>query len=108
MSESKHTPGPWEIYGGIEICNAEGQEWKTIADIRYPSSANTKISVNEAEANASLIAAAPEMLEALQEAREVLSDHWFTSEDGEDYNNDDVIDMCSKLDAIIAKAKGES
>lgn len=33
----------------------------------------------------------------LTEAREVLSNNWFRSNDGEDYNNEDVIDMDRKI-----------
>jgi hypothetical protein len=66
---SKHTPGPWtaDQYGGIEdargmtvaVC-VQGEQWQT---------ADGGIDVEEFpyEANARLMAAAPELLEALKE-----------------------------------------
>lgn len=61
---------------------------------------------------AGLIAAAPEMLARLREAREVLSAHWFRvvdSGDGcaEEYNNDDVIELDSKIAALVASIDGK-
>lgn len=60
---SKHTPGPWVL---------DGEAWVvTVATKRYITCEGRN--AEEAEANARLIAAAPEMLEALQEAYRVLS-----------------------------------
>lgn len=61
---SKHTPGPWmadngETYGNIwRIQSPIGSNVKIVAEMVCASA--------EAEANARLIAAAPEMYEALQ------------------------------------------
>lgn len=42
------------------------------------------------------------LIALLKEAREVLSSCWFTwDEDGESYNNDDVIDFTYKIDAEL-------
>lgn len=59
MNEFKGTPGPWETNG--EIVRAKGS--KTVADILEQDLYNKDI---EAMANAHLIAAAPELLEALE------------------------------------------
>jgi hypothetical protein len=51
-----HTPGPWTIYNhtkGIDIIFDDGEDGKTIATVRTA-------------ADAALIAAAPDLLEALQ------------------------------------------
>ncbi len=56
---SKHTPAPWKLEGTTTICNAD----QTVG-IAHISTYSTEPS--EAEANARLIAAAPELLEALQ------------------------------------------
>lgn len=65
MSNAKHTPGPWELYKhrgyfGIRRVGADPHE----ADIidRFMDAA-----VVETEANAKLIAAAPDLAEALKE-----------------------------------------
>ena len=61
--EKKHTPGPWKTQTHIsldrlEIRDADGRRIAVCA-MDYPMSAKTH------DANASLIAAAPELLEAL-------------------------------------------
>lgn len=66
--ETTHTPGPWinrqnEILGPFKSN-------KTICEIPQDKS----ISNEESEANARLISAAPELLEALIEARKLLLD----------------------------------
>jgi hypothetical protein len=43
------------------------------------------------------------LLKLLCEASVVLDRYWFTSADGESYNNDDVIDMSRKIDAEIMR-----
>lgn len=64
----KHTPGPWVVANGLQV-------WKsghnTVASPRICTLKNAahpveQISAEEQKANASLIAAAPELLEALQ------------------------------------------
>lgn len=64
MSEKKHTPGPWEIKDGRYIDSPSG--W--IADVlSYPAyRAATDNDSEEQKANARLIAAAPDLLEALK------------------------------------------
>lgn len=66
MSNTKHTPGPWintkeqgKLFGSFNAVNDEANK-VTIA-IVYGSN------IEEAEANAKLIAASPDLLEALDE-----------------------------------------
>ena len=59
---SKHTPGPWEYLG---------HSWVQTADDKKTPIANFNFFA-ATEANARLIAAAPELLEALQD---MVSDH---------------------------------
>lgn len=61
MSETKHTPGPWRLNGRNQIWatfpSKQGGDWKTtalIAEVRH-----------NPEANAALIAAAPDLQKAL-------------------------------------------
>lgn len=65
MSEAKHTPGPWVAswrdYGGVI-----GKDGYVVAQ------AATFRNKEVIEANARLIAAAPELLEALQELHDIV------------------------------------
>lgn len=62
MSEGKHTPGPWKVWEGIACCTVDHAEWgATIAEVGEND--------ERGMADAALIAAAPEMLEALKEIR---------------------------------------
>jgi hypothetical protein len=82
---AKHTPGPWdsstyevEANDGTLICNMSG--WK---------------SPEASKANARLIAAAPELLEALKNIYDLLEDgHWQETK--------------RRIFELIAKAEGQS
>ena len=71
---SKHTPGPWSFYtepqpNGCPIVGAKGLMIAQLAhSINYNDQAETAI------ANARLIAAAPELLEALKTAHAHIAD----------------------------------
>lgn len=61
---TQHTPGPWLVYKG-EVCyrsDADDQSYGMFCPVDF-----------EQEANARLIAAAPDLLEALIEVRAYLS-----------------------------------
>ena len=78
MKETKHTPGPWisddlgVITGGADyatsVCETYLVKWKDKSTYGKAYSEHPAIKANreEAEANARLIAAAPELLEALE------------------------------------------
>lgn len=73
MKETKHTPGPWEL--GEPTSQLEFGVYATdkISGIRYfLANAEGHMRYKESLANARLIAAAPELLEALHD---VLSDY---------------------------------
>ena len=109
---SKHTTGPWVIRNGSDIftplgaANAEGIEapsndgWM-IADCDMGS-----LSFDEVTANARLIAAAPDLLEALIQAEERLCVAEYHLDRGED---DSIRFESEILDAraAIAKARGD-
>lgn len=84
----KHTPGPWAINCDLGIYAATGTQW-AIASVGFgwPHQPDRR----EAEANAHLIAAAPELLEALE---------YLVGLGG-----GDCLDMAR---AAIAKARGQS
>ena len=93
MENTKHTPGPWVIDKDSHHINIrpEGQGYllATIATFWAETEENTH------EANARLIAAAPDLLAALEQANEMLK-----------YIGgcQDTVDKASKA---ISKAKGE-
>jgi len=88
---SKHTPGPWEIKRHPDSC------YKYISAPEHLALAQVVWCVEEedrspaCEANAYLIAAAPDLLEALEIALDCAGDAWWAE----------------KAESAIAKAKGE-
>lgn len=70
-----HTPGKWEIERPFDFeltiveAGKQAYEWKFIATIPLPEKDDGNVSLprNTCHANARLIAAAPELLEALKE-----------------------------------------
>lgn len=69
-----HTPGPWELFNGHVIRVCVGDCCAPIADLRSPYRHRVGIVRAEVEqqANARLIAAAPELLGALVRTRDLL------------------------------------
>lgn len=80
---SKHTPGPWEIIGKTtvqggplfieSICKDEhvGPICEIRSNLKYPGCSQED--ANGRNANARLIAAAPELLETLKKCVEIMS-----------------------------------
>ena len=101
-STNEHTPGPWaardlgrgtvEVIGGGDLI---ARLWRTRVWL-LPSEQGGDL---PAEANARLIAAAPELLEACQEALALISEFELEALDG----RDEVPDL---LRAAVAKAEG--
>ena len=96
-----HTPGPWIIDLENDIYITVHAEHRDICDMTVDFG-----DVAEAEANASLIAAAPEMLRALEAAREFISNgvefgYIWMPEDG-----DPALETSGIIEAAIRKARG--
>ena len=89
---SKHTKGPWGV--GTESNGVSPRHVQILNDDGYIATVNYTNSINETNANARLIAAAPELLEALIDCRRTLEIANFTQE-------------LVVVSAAIAKAKGE-
>ncbi len=89
---SKHTPGPWH-HTGREFNDVRDSDDELVAVALHLRVGQPQRSVQEAEANARLIAAAPELLEALQQALEFV-DGW------------KELSWCAPARAAIAKATG--
>lgn len=99
MSETKHTPGPWEAAG----CVVYGSDGDSVADL----SLNGRRHPDVTEANTRLTAAAPDLLEACEAALNALYDiirsEFATSRNPHPADDDPDI---AHLRAAIAKAKG--
>ena len=78
---SKHTPGPWKVGNSIEQRNGPREATVVAADgVRVVARLHfNRMPDDPAEANAALIAAAPELLEALKELSD-LFDAWKAGE----------------------------
>lgn len=74
MSTAVHTPGPWtrDKYGHVVDANGRDIQFRSLSIC----CAGPRESVERAEANTSLIAAAPDMLDALQEAKHMFADEY--------------------------------
>jgi len=98
MSDAKHTPGPWVILlddDAIEIVGNADERSVPVADIMLDEHTSFAPQMIEAVANANLIAAAPDLLEALEN---LLAVH--EGQGGTKYHAGDI------ARAAIAKAKG--
>jgi hypothetical protein len=96
----KHTPGPWKAelscvgeYRGLEIKGKNGQ-W--IGNVHANKNRDDRIP--QAEANARLIAAAPELLDVLMLVEERFGAHCADPL---------PLDLCELIVAALSKARGE-
>lgn len=99
--KTKHTPGPWTIVDENELgtVNSEKEPYGIYADgdesVRVAGIMCEYLAPSEVGANAQLIAAAPEMLAALQRVMQLA-----VSADGDE--------TFEQVKAAIAKATGET
>ena len=96
--QAKHTPGPWKVVGK-SIKSEIGRDQSTIARI----DSRGKFLPGYDEANARLIAAAPDLLEALKTCRDALRDH-VQYDNGESLERDGFVAATT----AIGKAEGEA
>ena len=88
QTQSKHTPGKWKSIGET-VTTADSKIF--IADTHY-GDPRTPLT-DRGESNARLIAAAPELLEALKDAADILKNHYGA--------------VPEKIEQAIAKAEGK-
>ncbi len=94
MTKTKHTPAPWVLKPDPDADNR--WDMVVVSDHRYIQCEGR--TYEEAQANAQLIVAAPELLEALK----LVMKHAIY-----DYEtNDDIINAAAIANAAIAKAEG--
>ena len=112
MNETKHTPGPWSYSPPFDDGSMLRSSWQPAIISRYETAGDGskyrrlvyicafEFRMTPSEADGRLIAAAPELLEALEKALDELGGN-----DPHDLAYEDSI--CGYLRAAIAKAKGE-
>ena len=100
MTKPSHTPGPWRVSEDLGTC--DGIE--IYAGINEYLISNVNPNRPQFEANARLIAAAPELLAACEGVLGVLNHGTPTKEDGTPNTHWKHIDI---IRAAIAKATGE-
>ncbi len=99
MKKNKHTPGPWlKSPGEMQpiICVDGDPEWPIVVQVSGHSDEGI-------EANIALICAAPDMLEALEEA----SEHIRECLGADERKGSDSEEIWQNCCAAIKKAKGE-
>jgi dimeric dUTPase (all-alpha-NTP-PPase superfamily) len=100
-----HTPGPWMVaYGSVYTANTK--------EVRIANMDRSEPSTSpvERDANAQLIAAAPIMLEALEETEATMSNWYVVIAERFGILSKEVDEfyaMKDKIRAAIAKARGE-
>ena len=106
MSEAKFTKGEWKVTKVQErLFRVDSECGEVAKTIRWNGSESHKYN-NEVEANAHLIAAAPEMYNLLKECKEVLGGTY----DVNDWpaNGETCCDyMMRDIEKLLAKARGE-
>ena len=109
-TKAKPTPGPWTVYtqpggGHIAITGADSTSFAFMTMIDISRKWRT-----QQAANARLIAAAPELLEALHALVKELTDlsRTLAEDGGEDSLIDEWEVLLALANAAITKAKGES
>jgi len=105
---AQHTPGPWSLAGGpliIEVLKTfGGEEWMV-----YPPLGETgPIAVAAGESNAHLIAAAPDLLEALEAFSKGLEGNLEGVGGGTCVSPSFTVQHFKNARAALAKAKGET
>lgn len=100
MSTHKHTPGPWFVCpDGLTVCDK--RVWFDEAGARHGDTPNMVIKAMSA-ADAALISAAPELLEALDGMLQIYGG----SKDWNGIKSSTELDCISQARAAIAKATG--
>lgn len=107
---NQHTPGPWFDYQGEIIARDSAKficdPYAGAAEPSDESQPRHSLPIDERAANARLIAAAPELLEALCVALPFVEDALQFNE--EDFKPGFVAEKVAQVRAAIAKAQGQA
>lgn len=96
MSEAKHTPGPWQFVAADDTPGFREPAAVLIGRVRFEFKCGTTFNSTELDANARLIAAAPDLLDAAITAVNSLN-HYAEQ-------NENVQHALKLLNAALAKA----
>jgi hypothetical protein len=100
---TQHTPGPWKVKAGTNAVLAGRKQICSHVNAASALPVNILEDQEIAQANARLIAAAPDLLEALQDLFGADMEHVLMGD-----GKDDQIEAIAKAKAAIAKATGET
>lgn len=111
QTQAKHTPGPWEC--SLDLCTVYGRKGWSIGPVGVTAAVcGDTPSRQEQEANARLIAAAPELLTAMEECITEPNAYCYTHSAGVVGQAKDMERRLKQINyvarAAIAKAKGGS
>jgi hypothetical protein len=112
MTPQKHTPGPW-VANVVDcalalIPDANGNlYWEICPETFQYHALYLCVSGWMSEANARLLAAAPQLLETLHEAEEYFDDRADADHDGERHLPNKEMRLLSLIRDAIAKAEGK-
>lgn len=117
MVESKHTPGPWlveyplgpEILCIVANADAPAYEWTHIAQLSTECDDDTDPTPEQAQANARLLASAPDLLRIAKRLDAFWSEEWPEGPEDSDAAirlTDETLSIWREFRAAIAKATG--
>jgi hypothetical protein len=104
--ESKRTPGPWAVNeGNAWICTVGNNTSDPAVFCNRPIKAGEPYPFGDKWADAHLIAAAPDMATAIEQATDFLAGHFYDTDNGE-WENHEAHEVFVRLMAVRAKAEG--
>lgn len=106
MSETKHTPGPWQLsrYTNYEGWSVWAEGHGCIAERWYPEASVSELQNEQMKANALLIATAPELLDF---ARSLSKRTYCICKFGQAGPTHEECTKCA-ASALVAKAEGRN
>lgn len=99
----KHTPGPWEWWTSNSLMRLTGADGKD-GGVLYAAMHSGVPDVSVSEANARLIAAAPDLLRVLEDAESMLQELKLTCASADEEGA--VTHQINEINEVIAKATG--
>lgn len=105
---SAHTPGPWKVASAAACAEIEVMEIAEVSDLRVIPAAGGWPTAGTPEADARMIAAAPQLLEALEEAVASGMVPVSSAADGGAVAYSRVVRAADQIRAAIKAAKGEA
>ena len=105
-TETKHTQGPWKAHVAHELLNVVTDSVVTVDGLHVADVASYGASIATRNANARLIAAAPELLAALKAIAPIV--HAFTQDELSVTTIREAHEILSRMQSAISKAEGNA